>query len=327
MKKRIFLSALAATAVLAGLPTLSAAAESFPSKPLTLVIPYPPGGPTDAMARTLASEISNFLSQPMIVENRAGANGNIGAEHVARAAPDGYTLMFGTSGPLAINASLYRNLNYDPIKSYAPVVNVGYLPNILVVHPSVPAKTVPELVAYSKKNPGKLTFASSGSGASSHLAGVMFNGLAGTDFMHVPYKGTGPALSDLLGGHVTMSFTDVLTAKPYVESGKLRALGVTTAKRSQALPDVPTVAEQGYAGYDVSVFFGIVAPAGTPADRIATLHKAFAQALQSEKVKALFASQGLEAAPDSSPQALGKFIAQEKAKWATVVEKSGAQVN
>ncbi|ARP93038.1 Bug family tripartite tricarboxylate transporter substrate binding protein [Bordetella genomosp. 13] len=327
MKKRIFLSALAATAVLAGLPTLSAAAESFPSKPLTLVIPYPPGGPTDAMARTLASEISNFLTQPMIVENRAGANGNIGAEHVARAAPDGYTLMFGTSGPLAINASLYRNLNYDPIKSYAPVVNVGYLPNILVVHPSVPAKTVPELVAYSKKNPGKLTFASSGSGASSHLAGVMFNGLAGTDFMHVPYKGTGPALSDLLGGHVTMSFTDVLTAKPYVESGKLRALGVTTAKRSQALPDVPTVAEQGYAGYDVSVFFGIVAPAGTPADRIATLHKAFAQALQSEKVKALFASQGLEAAPDSSPQALGKFIAQEKAKWATVVEKSGAQVN
>lgn len=327
MKKRIFLSALAATAVLAGLPTLSAAAESFPSKPLTLVIPYPPGGPTDAMARTLASEISNFLTQPMIVENRAGANGNIGAEHVARAAPDGYTLMFGTSGPLAINASLYRNLNYDPIKSYAPVVNVGYLPNILVVHPSVPAKTVPELVAYSKKNPGKLTFASSGSGASSHLAGVMFNGLAGTDFMHVPYKGTGPALSDLLGGHVTMSFTDVLTAKPYVESGKLRALGVTTAKRSQALPDVPTVAEQGYAGYDVSVFFGIVAPAGTPADRIATLHKAFAQALQSQKVKALFASQGLEAAPDSSPQALGKFIAQEKAKWATVVEKSGAQVN
>lgn len=327
MQKRIFLSALAATAVLAGLPTLSTAAESFPSKPMTLVIPYPPGGPTDAMGRTLASEISNFLSQPMIVENRAGANGNIGAEHVARAAPDGYTLMFGTSGPLAINASLYRNLNYDPVKSYAPVVNVGYLPNILVVHPSVPAKTVPELVANSKKNPGKLTFASSGSGASSHLAGVMFNGLAGTDFMHVPYKGTGPALSDLLGGHVTMSFTDVLTAKPYVESGKLRALGVTTAKRSQALPDVPTVAEQGYAGYDVSVFFGIVAPAGTPADRIATLHKAFAQALQSEKVKALFASQGLEAAPDSSPQALGRFIAQEKAKWATVVEKSGAQVN
>ncbi|SAH87133.1 putattive exported protein [Bordetella ansorpii] len=327
MHKRIFLSALAAALVSAAAAPLAQAAETFPSKPLMLVIPYPPGGPTDAMARTLAAEISNYISQPMIVENRAGANGNIGAEYVARAAPDGYTLMFGTSGPLAINSSLYSNLSYDPVKSYTPVVNVGYLPNILVVNPSVPAKTVPELVAYSKSHPGKLTFASSGSGASSHLAGVMFNGIAGTDILHVPYKGTGPALTDLLGGHVTMSFTDVLTAKPYVENGKLRALGVTTAKRSQALPDVPTVAEQGYAGYDVSVFFGIVAPAGTPEDRVQVLNKAFVQALNSGKVKALFAAQGLESAADNSPQALGKFIAQEKAKWKTVVEKSGAQVN
>ncbi|WP_144636817.1 Bug family tripartite tricarboxylate transporter substrate binding protein [Bordetella genomosp. 13] len=327
MHKRIFLSALAAAILSAAALPPAQAAESFPAKPVMLVIPYPPGGPTDAMARTLAAEISNFISQPMIVENRAGANGNIGAEYVARAAPDGYTLMFGTSGPLAINSSLYSNLNYDPVKSYAPVVNVGYLPNILVVNPSVPAKTVPELVAYSKSHPGKLTFASSGSGASSHLAGVMFNGIAGTDILHVPYKGTGPALTDLLGGHVTMSFTDVLTAKPYVENGKLRALGVTTAKRSQALPDVPTVAEQGYAGYDVSVFFGIVAPAGTPDDRVQVLNKAFVQALHSDKVKALFAAQGLESAADNSPQALGKFITQEKAKWKTVVEKSGAQVN
>ncbi|SAI66431.1 putattive exported protein [Bordetella ansorpii] len=327
MHKRIFLSALAAALVSAAAAPLAQAAEAFPSKPLMLVVPYPPGGPTDAMARTLAAEISNFISQPMIVENRAGANGNIGAEYVARATPDGYTLMFGTSGPLAINSSLYSNLNYDPVKSYTPVVNVGYLPNILLVNPSVPAKTVPGLVAYSKSHPGKLTFASSGSGASSHLAGVMFNGIAGTDILHVPYKGTGPALTDLLGGHVTMSFTDVLTAKPYVENGRLRALGVTTAKRSQALPDVPTVAEQGYAGYDVSVFFGIVAPAGTPDDRVQVLNKAFVQALNSDKVKALFAAQGLESAADHSPQALGRFIAQEKAKWKTVVEKSGAQVN
>ena len=327
MHKRIFLSALAAAVLSTAALPLAQAAETFPSKPVMLVIPYPPGGPTDAMARTLAAEISNFINQPMIVENRAGANGNIGAEYVARAAPDGYTLMFGTSGPLAINASLYSNLNYDPIKSYTPVVNVGYLPNILVVNPSVPARTVPELVAYAKSHPGKLTFASSGSGASSHLAGVMFNGIAGTDILHVPYKGTGPALTDLLGGHVTMSFTDVLTAKPYVENGKLRALGVTTAKRSQALPDVPTVAEQGYAGYDVSVFFGIVAPAGTPDERVQVLNKAFVQALNADKVKALFAAQGLESAADNSPQALGKFIAQEKAKWKTVVEKSGAQVN
>ena len=325
MLKTTMLALCAGLALTPALPVM--AAESFPKKPLTLVVPYPPGGPTDAMARTLAAEMSTALSQPMIVENRAGANGNIGAEHVARAEPDGYTLMFGTSGPLAINSSLYNTLNYDPIKSFAPIIHVGYLPNILVVNPSVKAQSVPELVAYAKSHPNQLTFASSGSGASSHLAGVMFNQLAGTDILHVPYKGTGPALSDLLGGHVAMSFTDVLTAKPHVESGKLRALGVTTQKRSQALPNVPTVAEQGYPAYDVSVFFGIVAPIGTPDARITTLNQAFVKALSSEKVKALFASQGLESAPDASPAALGKFIAQEKAKWASVIEKSGVQVN
>ncbi len=235
--------------------------------------------------------------------------------------------MFGTSGPLAINASLYSQINYDPVKSYAPVIHVGYLPNILVVNPGIPARTVPELVAYSRTHPGKLAFASSGTGASSHLAGVMFNALGGTDFLHIPYKGTGPALNDLLGDHVAMSFTDVLTAKPFVDSGKLRALGVTTARRSRALPDVPTIAEQGYPGYDVSVFFGIVAPAGTPPDRIAALNQAFVQALESAEVKALFASQGLEAAPDHTPPALGAFIAEEKSKWASVIKSSGIPLN
>lgn len=324
MMKHKLLLALCFTGAAGATPAL---ADTFPAKPVTLVIPYPPGGPTDAMARTVAAEIRDKLGQTMVVENRAGANGNIGAEYVARAEPDGYTLMFGTSGPLAINASLYRKIGYHPVKSYAPVIRVGYLPNILVVHPSVAAKTVPELVAYAKANPGQLTYASSGNGASSHLAGVLFNSIAGTDFLHVPYKGTGPALNDLLGGQVTMSFTDVLTAKPHVEAGKLRALGVTTTTRSQALPDVPTVAEQGFKGYDISVFFGVVAPAGTPADRIATLNKAFAQVLESDKVKALFASQGLEPASDTTPQALGKFIAEETSKWAEVVKQSGAQID
>jgi tripartite-type tricarboxylate transporter receptor subunit TctC len=324
MMKHKLLLALCIAGAAGATPAL---ADTFPAKPVTLVIPYPPGGPTDAMARTVAAEIRDKLGQTMVVENRAGANGNIGAEYVARAEPDGYTLMFGTSGPLAINASLYRKIGYHPVKSYAPVIRVGYLPNILVVHPSVAAKTVPELVAYAKANPGQLTYASSGNGASSHLAGVLFNSIAGTDFLHVPYKGTGPALNDLLGGQVTMSFTDVLTAKPHVEAGKLRALGVTTTTRSQALPDVPTVAEQGFKGYDISVFFGVVAPAGTPADRIATLNKAFAQVLESDKVKALFASQGLEPASDTSPQALGKFIAEETSKWAEVVKQSGAQID
>ena len=319
-----------ATLVLAAatLPLMPIAhAQAFPDKPVVLVIPFPPGGPTDAMARTLAAEMQDRLGQPMIVENRAGAGGNIGAEYVARAAPDGQTLLFGTSGPLAINSSLYRKISYDPIKSFAPVIQVGHLPNILVVHPSVPAKNVQELVAYAKANPAKLSYASSGNGASSHLAGVLFNSVAGTDLLHVPYKGTGPALNDLLGGQVQMTFTDILTALPYVKAGKLRALGVATVARSQALPEVPTISEQGYKGYDVSVFFGIVAPAGTPADRVSKLNQAFAEVLNSPKVKQMFAAQGLEASADTSPQKLGQFIVSESAKWKDVVKKSGAQLD
>jgi tripartite-type tricarboxylate transporter receptor subunit TctC len=310
------------------LPVLSTAqAQAFPTKPISLVIPFPPGGPTDAMARTLAAEIRGSLGQPVIVENRAGAGGNIGADFVARSQPDGHTLLFGTSGPLAINASLYRKISYDPSTSFAPVIQIGHLPNILVVNPSLPVKDVRELIAYSKANPGRLSYASSGNGASSHLAGVLFNGIAGTDLQHVPYKGTGPALNDLLGGQVSMSFTDVLTALPYIKAGKLRPLGIATAQRSQALPDLPTLAEQGVTGYDVSVFFGIVAPAGTPPETIAKLNKAFTEALATPKVKQLFAAQGFEPAPDASPQQLGRFIASETAKWKDVVKKSGAQLD
>lgn len=313
---------------LSGLAPLAVAQPSaFPSKPVTLVVPFAPGGPTDAMARTLAAEMADRLGQPMIVDNRAGAGGNIGAEYVSRAEPDGQTLLFGTSGPLAINSSLYRKIGYDQLKSFAPVIQVGYLPNVLVVNPSLPAHNVKELVAYAKANPGRLSFASSGNGASSHLAGVMFNAMAGTDIQHVPYKGTGPALNDLLGGQVSMSFTDVLTALPYIKTGKLRALGVTTAARSQALPQLPTVAEQGYPGYDVSVFFGIVAPAGTPADRIARLNKAFIEVLSSPKVKQLFAAQGLEQATDHTPEQLARFISAETVKWKSVVAASGAHLD
>jgi tripartite-type tricarboxylate transporter receptor subunit TctC len=321
------LATLLATTLLAAIPTAQAQPQAFPDKPVVLVVPFPPGGPTDAMARTLAAEMRDKLGQPMVVENRAGAGGNIGADFVARAPADGQTLLFGTSGPLAINASLYRKISYDPIKSFAPVIQVGHLPNILVVHPGVPAQNVKELVAHAKANPGKLSYASSGNGASSHLAGVLFNEKAGVDLQHIPYKGTGPALNDLLGGQVAMSFTDVLTALPYVKAGKLRALGIATAARSQALPEVPTIAEQGVPGYDVSVFFGIVAPAGTPADRIAKLNRAFAEVLGSAKVKELFAAQGLEGAPDHAPAQLARFIAAQKAGWAGVVRQSGAQLD
>ncbi len=302
-----------------------AAATDFPTKPIMLVVPFAPGGPTDAMARTLAAAVK--LGQPVIVDNKAGAGGNIGAEAVARASPDGYMVLFGTSGPLAINVSLYRKIGYDPVKSFAPVMQLGHLPNVLVVNPSIPAKNVKELVAYAKANPGKLSYASSGNGASSHLAGVMFNNAAGTDIIHVPYRGTGPALNDLLGGQVSMTFTDVLTALPHIQAGKLRALGVTTKERSQVLPEVPTIAEQGYPGFDVSVFFGLVVPAGTPADVIAKLNQGFAEAIKQPEVRKTLLAQGLEFAPDTSPEQLGAFIQTEVPKWRAVVKSSGALID
>ena len=326
MNNKLVTLAMAGMAAFA-LAAPAAHAQGFPDKPISLVVPFPPGGPTDAMARTLAAELRDKLGQPMVVENRAGAGGNIGAEYVARAPADGQTLLFGTSGPLAINASLYRKINYNPVKSFAPVIQIGHLPNILVVNPAVPASNVKELVAYAKANPGKLSYASSGNGASSHLAGVLFNNLAGTDFAHIPYKGTGPALNDLLGGQVTMTFTDVLTALPHIRSGKLRALGVTTKERSQALPEVPTIAEQGVAGFDVSVFFGLVVPAGTPKEAIDKLNQGFAEALKQPEVRKTLLAQGLEFAPSTSPDQLGAFIQAEVVKWRGVVKSSGAEID
>ena len=316
----------AAASLLAG-TTGAFAQGAFPSKMLTLVVPFASGGPTDAMARTLANAIKPVLGQTMVVDNKPGAGGNIGAEIVARAPADGHTLLFGTSGPLAINVSLYNKVNYDPQKSFAPIIQIGHLPNVLVVHPGVPATNLKELIAYAKANPGKLSYASSGNGASSHLAGVLFNMRAGTDIQHVPYKGTGPALNDLLGGQVTMSFTDVLTALPHIKAGKLRVLGVTASKRSTAIPEVPTLEEQGLKDFDVSVFFGIVAPAGTPADVVAKLNAAFVSVLQQPDVKQNLAAQGLEPPPATTPTQLAGFMRQEQIKWHDVVKVSGAKVD
>jgi tripartite-type tricarboxylate transporter receptor subunit TctC len=327
MDRRQHLQALAALAALgAGGPAF--AQVTFPSKPVSLVVPYAPGGPTDAMARVLASAIKPHLGgQTMIVENKAGAGSNIGAEYVARAEADGHTLMFGTSAPLGINLYLYQKINYDPFKSFAPVIQVGYLPNVLVVHPSVPARNMKELIAHAKANPEKLSFASSGSGASSHLAGVLFNMRAGTQIQHIPYKGTGPALNDLLGGQVSMSFTDVLTALPHIQSGKLRVLGVTSASRSRALPDVPTLAEQGLKDFDASVFFGIVVPAATPPEVIGKLNSAFAAVLQQPDIRQRLAQQGLEAPADYTPGQLARYMQAEAAKWREVIKVSGARAD
>ena len=327
LNKRGFILA-AAAAVVACLPIgASFAAEKFPERTVTFVVPFPPGGPTDSMARVLAAELGKELGQSVIVDNKAGAGGNIGAEFVERAKPDGYTIMFGTSGPLAINQSLYKKMNYDPRTSFTPIMYVGYLPNILVVRESLAVKNVQDLIALDKAQPNKLSFASSGNGASSHLAGVMFNDLAGTKLMHVPYKGTGPALNDLLAGQVDMTFTDILTAMPYIKANKVRALGVATAKRSTAMPDIPTIAEQGLKGYDVSVFFGVVGPKGMPADRVQTLNQAFAKVLDSDSVKKAFAAQGLERGADTAPAYLSKFIGSEVDRWSGVVKKSGVTLD
>lgn len=321
--RRAFLLAMASSA--AG--GAAWAQPAFPQKAVTLVVPFAPGGPTDAMARTLANAMRPVLGQAVVVDNKAGAGGNIGADLVARSEPDGHTVLFGTSGPLAINVSLYKKISYDPIRSFSPVIQVGHLPNVLVLNPSVPARSLKELIAYAKSNPGKLSYASSGSGASSHLAGVLFNMRAGTDIQHIPYKGTGPALTDLLGGQVAMTFTDVLTALPHIKAGKLRALGVTTAARSRVLPAVPTLQEQGLQDFDVSVFFGIVAPAGTPQNVVTRLNAAFATVLQQPDVQKTLADQGLEPPPATTPAQLAVFMRREVAKWSNVVKTSGATVD
>ncbi|MFD2376459.1 Bug family tripartite tricarboxylate transporter substrate binding protein [Ottowia pentelensis] len=328
INKRQLLTLAAAAAAATALPVLPAAAqEKFPERIINFVVPFSPGGPTDAMARLLAAELTRELGQSVVVDNRAGAGGNIGAEAVARAKPDGYNILFGTSGPLAINHSLYKEIRYDPRTSFDPIIYVGYLPNVLVVRPDLGVSTVQQLIAKEKAAPGKLNYASSGNGASSHLTGVLFNDMAGTKLVHVPFKGTGPALNALLAGQVDMTFTDILTAMPYIKSGKFKALGMTTTQRSKAMPDIPTVAEQGLKGFDVSVFFGVVAPKGTPPDRIKVLNEAFVRALAAPKVKDTFAAQGLESAPDHSPAYLGQLINKETDAWAKVVQSSGVRLD
>jgi tripartite-type tricarboxylate transporter receptor subunit TctC len=325
MKKILMAILLSAGTVLPAVATH--AADAYPTHPIRLIVPFPPGGPTDALARRLADGLSKPLGQTVIVENKAGAGGNIGAEFVANAKPDGYTLLFGTSGPLAINVSLYKKLGYDPRTSFTPIVRIGHLPNVLVVNPSVPATDVKELIAYAKSHPDTLSFASSGNGASSHLAGVLFNDMAGTHILHVPYRGTGPALNDLLGGQVSMAFTDILTALPHIKSGTLRAIGLASAQRSAAVPDLPTIDEQGLKGYDVSVFFGIVAPAGTPAPVVEKLNAAFNSAMADPGVKQTLETQGIVPAEDKTPQGLAHFINSEVDKWAKVIKTANISLD
>lgn len=326
MKKNIKALMIAST-LMAVTPLTANADDTYPSKMIKLVVPFPPGGPTDGLARRLAQEVGETLETQVIVENRGGAGGNIGSEYVAGSKPDGYTILFGTSGPLAINTSLYKKQKYHPETSFEPIIKIGHLPNILVVHPSVEANNVQTLIALDKQNPQTLTYASSGNGASSHLAGILFNGMAGTDINHIPYRGTGPALNDLLGGQVSMAFTDILTALPHIAEGKLKPLGLATAQRSQALPELETIEEQGLEGYDVSVFFGIVAPAKTSEEVVKKLNKAFVSAMSKSDIQETLKQQGIVEAELKTPEELREFIKDEVAKWNQVITEANIQLD
>ena len=303
-----------------------AQATAYPTKPIRLVVPFPAGGATDILAREVAKHLTDTWGQSVVVDNRPGAGGNIGSELVAKAAPDGYTLEMGTVGTHAINASLYSKMPYDHVKDFVPVILVAGVPNVLEVNPAVPVNSVQELIAYAKANPGKLNFASSGSGTSIHLSGELFKVMAGVQMTHVPYKGSAPALQDLIGGQVQLMFDNLPPSLPQIKAGKLRALAVTSATRAPALPDTPTVAEAGLPGFEASSWFGVLAPAGTPPDIVNKLNAEIAKWLTSPGAKEKLASVGANIA-GGTPEDFARHIQAETAKWAKVVKESGAKVD
>jgi len=313
---------MASVALFAGAQT----PPNYPVKPIRMVVPFPPGGATDIMARGVAQRLTEVWGQPVVVDNRPGAGGNIGSELVAKAAPDGYTLEMGTVGTHAINPSLYSKMPYDHVKDFVPVILVAGVPNVLVVNPSVPANSMQELIAYAKANPDKLNFASSGSGTSIHLSGELFKVMAGVQMRHVPYKGSAPALQDLLGGQVQLMFDNLPPSLPQIKAGKLRALAVTTAVRAPALPDVPTIAESGLPGFEASSWFGVLAPAGTPPAIVTKLNAEIAKWLATPEAKEKMLAVGASIA-GGTPEDFARHIATETAKWAKVVQESGAKVD
>jgi len=325
--KSLMRFALAIAAVLSiGNVAPADAQGAYPTKPVRLVVPFPPGGTTDILARAVAQKLSETWGQQVIVDNRPGAGGNIGSELVAKSAPDGYTLLMGTVGTHAINPSLYAKMPYDHVKDFTPVILVAGVPNVLVVNPSLPVNSVSELIAYGKANPNKLNFASSGNGTSIHLSGELFRAMTGVQMTHVPYKGSSPALTDLIAGQVQLMFDNLPSSLQFIKAGKLRALAVTSLERSSALPDVPTLAESGLPGFEASSWFGVLAPAGTPNDIIVKLNTAIAGWLATADAKEKLAAQGAIAA-GGAPDAFVRHIAAETSKWAKVVKASGAHVD
>jgi tripartite-type tricarboxylate transporter receptor subunit TctC len=309
-------------ALVLALAVLAAQAQPYPSKPIRLIVPFAPGGSADLVGRLIAQEMSASWGQPVVVENKGGASGMLGNEYVAKSAPDGYTLTVGTLGPFAVNQTLYEHVPYDNIRDFAPVTLTGISSHILVAHPSVPVQNLTELIALAKAKPGQFTFASSGTGNATHLTFELFKARAGIDIVHVPYKGGGPAMADLVGGQVLFSFASMASAVPFVRAGRLRAIAVSGGQRSALFPDVPTVAESGLPGFASEDWQGILAPAKTPADVVLKLNGEIARILAMPEVKAKLAAAGFDA-KTSTPEWFGQFIKAETLKWAKLLKGIG----
>ena len=326
--RRFALGSIASAVVLGAglLGGTSALAQAYPTKPVTIIVPFAAGGTTDILARIIGQALTAELGQSVVVDNRAGAGGNIGGQAAAKATPDGHTLFMGTVGTHAINASLYKKMPFDPVKDFAPLTRVANVPNLLVANPAQPYKSVKDLIAYAKANPGKVNFGSSGNGSSIHLSGELFKSLAKVDMQHVPYKGSAPAVTDLLGNQIGIMFDNMPSAIQHVRSGKLVPLAVTTAKRSPELPNVPTIAEAGVPGYEATSWFGMFAPAGTPAPVLAKLNAAIVKVLAQPDVKKKINEQGAEVYSET-PEQFAAFIQAESVKWCKVVKESGASLD
>jgi len=319
------LSRISVLLTLAGMQSAVYAAD-YPSKPIRMIVGFAAGGGTDTTARAIAQKMSAAMGEQVVVDNRPGAAGNVATELVVRGPADGYTILMGTIAALAINPTLYGNLAFDPIKDLAPVSQAVNSSNILVVHPSVQAKSVQELIALAKAKPGTLNYGSSGIGGTGHLAGVLFDELAGTKMTHVPYKGGGPAMIELVGGQVQLVFATPPTAVPQIKSGKIRGLAVTTLKRSSVMPDLPTISESGLKGYDANNWYGVVVPVKTPKPIVTRLNTEIVKALNAPDLKELFFTQGLDPAP-STPEQFGAYIKSELGRWAKVIKASGAKAD
>ncbi len=325
MKMNMKLPQRIVSVILLGVSHSAFCADAWPSRSIRFIVPYPPGGPTDLMARSMSGRLTEALGQAVVVDNRAGAGGNVGAEVAAKSPADGYTLLMGAISTHSINASLYRKLPFDPVKDFVPITQASIIPLVINAHPSLPVLTVKDLIALAKKNPGQLSYGSSGNGGGTHLAGELFKTMTGTDLQHVPYKGLNPATIDVMGGNIPLVFNDLTTAIQPYKAGRVKILGVSTARRVQQIPEVATIAES-VPGYEAHTWFGVLAPTGTPQIIVDRLSRESMKILQSDEIKKRFAEVGAEPV-GGTPQQFAAFMAAETSKWAKVIKASGARVD